>query len=394
MSKKDEPQDMAAQWEQAAADYAAERHKSLLRHKVPAERTLEKSLLALTKVELADICANLNLHGMSSLRKAELAALLVPEVQRFAKIWCSTMVQEQYDFLQRLSREGLVTAANAQEDMRLDSLLATGLVGCGGKDEQVVWYLPQEIQALIAQQKDLPTVVQQNTEIARLAHGLLFYFGFLPYEELFYRLAPHPEHGTEVQIPQVVSVLMNVASWGEDIEVDSDGASLYAVDEVDDLLYELGSRETLAWAVPSRQQLWEAGSGDYEVQGPFAQPVRRFLQGCGMQERQIDEILLLLYMEIQNGGTLQDGIDTLQHENKLQLTREQWKLLLPILVTYNNTMPQWMLKGHAPDELSKVRHAGKIIPFGQHVQKVGRNDPCPCGSGKKYKNCCLRKDEL
>ena len=22
--------------------------------------------------------------------------------------------------------------------------------------------------------------------------------------------------------------------------------------------------------------------------------------------------------------------------------------------------------------------------------KVGRNDPCPCGSGKKYKNCCGR----
>jgi len=24
--------------------------------------------------------------------------------------------------------------------------------------------------------------------------------------------------------------------------------------------------------------------------------------------------------------------------------------------------------------------------------KIGRNDPCPCGSGKKYKNCCLGKD--
>ena len=23
--------------------------------------------------------------------------------------------------------------------------------------------------------------------------------------------------------------------------------------------------------------------------------------------------------------------------------------------------------------------------------KVGRNDPCPCGSGKKYKHCCLAK---
>ena len=25
-------------------------------------------------------------------------------------------------------------------------------------------------------------------------------------------------------------------------------------------------------------------------------------------------------------------------------------------------------------------------------QKVGRNDPCTCGSGKKYKSCCMLKD--
>ena len=26
-------------------------------------------------------------------------------------------------------------------------------------------------------------------------------------------------------------------------------------------------------------------------------------------------------------------------------------------------------------------------------EKIGRNDPCPCGSGKKYKNCCMLKNE-
>jgi len=25
---------------------------------------------------------------------------------------------------------------------------------------------------------------------------------------------------------------------------------------------------------------------------------------------------------------------------------------------------------------------------------VGRNDPCPCGSGEKYKNCCMSNDEI
>jgi len=27
------------------------------------------------------------------------------------------------------------------------------------------------------------------------------------------------------------------------------------------------------------------------------------------------------------------------------------------------------------------------------MAKVGRNHPCPCGSGKKYKHCCLARDE-
>jgi preprotein translocase subunit SecA len=28
-----------------------------------------------------------------------------------------------------------------------------------------------------------------------------------------------------------------------------------------------------------------------------------------------------------------------------------------------------------------------VEPFVRSTQKVGRNDPCPCGSGKKYKQC-------
>ncbi len=30
-------------------------------------------------------------------------------------------------------------------------------------------------------------------------------------------------------------------------------------------------------------------------------------------------------------------------------------------------------------------------PYKSNAPKVGRNDPCPCGSGKKYKQCCLLK---
>jgi preprotein translocase subunit SecA len=33
-----------------------------------------------------------------------------------------------------------------------------------------------------------------------------------------------------------------------------------------------------------------------------------------------------------------------------------------------------------------IKDAG--TPVKREVPKVGRNEPCPCGSGKKYKNCC------
>ena len=32
----------------------------------------------------------------------------------------------------------------------------------------------------------------------------------------------------------------------------------------------------------------------------------------------------------------------------------------------------------------------KKQPTKRAAPKVGRNDPCPCGSGKKHKNCCGR----
>lgn len=34
----------------------------------------------------------------------------------------------------------------------------------------------------------------------------------------------------------------------------------------------------------------------------------------------------------------------------------------------------------------------KKKPFVRKTKKIGRNDPCPCGSGKKYKNCCGRNE--
>lgn len=42
-------------------------------------------------------------------------------------------------------------------------------------------------------------------------------------------------------------------------------------------------------------------------------------------------------------------------------------------------------------EQRALENGGKVVPFKRASSKVGRNEPCPCGSGKKYKKCCLNK---
>ena len=64
----------------------------------------------------------------------------------------------------------------------------------------------------------------------------------------------------------------------------------------------------------------------------------------------------------------------LKREMKIMLSPEEAKKILAKL----------QIAVEQGDRIKKVKTAVK-------KEIVGRNDPCPCGSGKKYKNCCLNK---
>lgn len=95
-----------------------------------------------------------------------------------------------------------------------------------------------------------------------------------------------------------------------------------------------------------------------------------------------------------------DGInDSLKEANPIEDMTEdtQVKLDIDLEKLYYNmveakaewlyNMPEWdkLLTTERRKELYlKQKKSGTIVKD----KKVGRNDPCPCGSGKKYKRCC------
>ena len=63
--------------------------------------------------------------------------------------------------------------------------------------------------------------------------------------------------------------------------------------------------------------------------------------------------------------------------------------MLDAKASYLYTLPQWdgIFSEEKRKEISKKYKESKIV---RNDHKIGRNDPCPCGSGKKYKKCCGR----
>lgn len=69
--------------------------------------------------------------------------------------------------------------------------------------------------------------------------------------------------------------------------------------------------------------------------------------------------------------------------------------LMDSIMEIMNSERIWENKGHSPIEirtmmnkLSKAQNKNNTGPNFTSKKKVGRNEPCPCGSGKKYKKCC------
>jgi len=82
--------------------------------------------------------------------------------------------------------------------------------------------------------------------------------------------------------------------------------------------------------------------------------------------------------------------DTMEEDTVVRLNIDPEKLyyhMVEAKAEWLYGLPQWdaILSEEKRKELYTKQKASGTI---RKEKKVGRNDPCPCGSGKKYKKCC------
>ena len=88
-------------------------------------------------------------------------------------------------------------------------------------------------------------------------------------------------------------------------------------------------------------------------------------------------------------------MDDLDENSQIKLDIDFEKLYFNMLEAtaewlYNLDAWKNILSDEKRQEITKNYKRSKIVV---NTEKIGRNDQCPCGSGKKYKKCCGLKEE-
>ncbi len=107
----------------------------------------------------------------------------------------------------------------------------------------------------------------------------------------------------------------------------------------------------------------------------------------------LDEILMVGFIDGINDSLKKPmNLEELTEETNVNLSFSNEKLYYNMVAAkapWLYELPQWDTR-LTQEERKELYKKQKLSTTVINAQKVGRNDPCPCGSGKKYKKCCGR----
>lgn len=87
-------------------------------------------------------------------------------------------------------------------------------------------------------------------------------------------------------------------------------------------------------------------------------------------------------------------IETMDEDTEVSLAFDKellYKNMVDAKADWLYELPQWK-EIFSESELKRLYKEQKESGTIRKPKKIGRNDPCPCGSGKKYKKCCGRNE--
>lgn len=366
-------------------------------NKITGIASLKEGLSALKVADLHDIRKKLQIKNISSLKKAELIQYLAVAVPIVVSNIIRQFDERRLFLIKSIIANGGVISAKDIAIEEMEYFPKTGFMFTGFRNGNPVVMIPLELLPSleeIVRDETILADVKRNTNWIKITRGLLYYYGTVPHDKLVDLVEKYmPIHPHYLAFNHAIFEAME---YYQEIYIDRYGYSYWEVLDPLVILEEQTSRKTIDYYPFSRQQLLEAGETNF-VERPkgYSRFLSLLTQEYRMPKQEAMELVEDCIMNVKLGAQPGQLLQYLQTELTFESLEAVQKLMDAVVLIMNNTR-EWYLKGFTSEELF-AQEKKELLPFPnkkgdvislQTRQKVGRNDPCPCGSGKKFKKCC------
>jgi len=371
-------------------------------------------LASYTKSDLTKIRQYWNFSGISQLNKSELVDVLDQKIRENLREWMGYQSSKEIDFFKKIIKEQqqIDWLEITPQDIlppALDNYHGHGIIDIKDTETERSVRIPADLAAEIAEiitYSDFQEEIKNNDRLLQFARGLLAYYGVLSIMQLIKFYDFYFEVETEPEKFYHFLKLINEAFLNTfDIEY-FDHYYLYSgVFNPEEMIREIKMRPQINYYHPKKKDILYAGKHDREKLNFTQQKFRKkLLKDFSLSKDEVEEIIWTMMLDIKNDRKTIEIIQELADRLEFDHFDQAQDFFQEMNEFHNNTR-LWVLKGHTPNEIMEEerKHLRPLPKKGYKSrshgdetvvkeEKVGRNDPCPCGSGKKYKKCCLGKD--
>lgn len=254
-------------------------------------------------------------------------------------------------------------------------------------------YVPLNMKEQLLPELEICLQDEQLKKADRIEHliiGMTTMYGALPAQKIRAIINDHlPEPLTIYEFYQYLSSQRCLRRC-EAINT-SNGFTIYheSIPDIYDLLARIDKRKNLEYALFEESELIKATNRLYYYENTFSERLLDHMVKYDLLDP--DFFMHDVWFHIQTENSDHSLIAYVSEKLNFK-SLEELQETIKYLADYLNNIPRWKLKGNIPASLSKNsrRSRGPATPAGFQIVtgQPGRDDPCPCGSGKKFKECC------
>ena len=347
------------------------------------EQTLAALLEKMTKDELVKVAKKYDVKGITSLKKAEVVERIREVIIKNVDLMINSLEETSIKFLQELINYGGVKKYQCDLLINSNFLRNRGIVFTASINGELYVILPEELRVLLKEKitKDVMAASREKSDLIKAIAGSTYYYGVVSYSAI--REILESTFNTEVTDEKIKELVLIGEELGYDYVIEEDGLCHIDVENSNKIV-KLQKKNKKNICKFDKKTLIKAGVPDFMEEHKSGKNLQRALGEMFIIDKEIlkDEMDSFT-ISIKNEMPMEKAIDLFLDAYEID-NEEEKNIFAYELEHLAKSIKRWSLNGYSENEITKLEQ--RVV----NEVKIGRNDPCLCGSKKKYKKCCGR----